>query len=413
MPDPMRERHQGPKAEDSDRELLRRRERPEFETGPNPLRVVDLFCGCGGMTLGVAEAAYRHGRSTEVSLALDADHDAATVYKHNFPKADVREATVESLLDGELGSDKLTRRERELRDQVPSTDVLVGGPPCQGHSDLNNHTRRDDPRNALYARMARAAEVLRPSAVIVENVPGALRDSERVVEVTESALTAVGYAVAHKVIRLVDIGVPQTRRRHVLLAIADGPDPTSILDGLTTVDRVTEPRTVRWAIQDLEDRKGVNADFDRPSRVTEVNRRRIEWLFDNQAHDLPNDHRPKCHRLGDHSYLSMYGRLRWDEPAQTVTTGFGSMGQGRFVHPSRRRTLTPHEAARLQFLPDFLDFTVVPRRTAWARMIGNAVPVPLTLGITSALLASGVGTATAPSSAGATERVGKGGSQGD
>jgi DNA (cytosine-5)-methyltransferase 1 len=75
----------------------------------------------------------------------------------------------------------------------------------------------------------------------------------------------------------------------------------------------------------------------------------------------------------------MYGRLWWDEPAQTITTGFSSMGQGRYVHPRRKRTLTPREAARLQFFPDFFDFAVVPERSAWHHMIGNAVPPKLTI----------------------------------
>jgi DNA (cytosine-5)-methyltransferase 1 len=73
----------------------------------------------------------------------------------------------------------------------------------------------------------------------------------------------------------------------------------------------------------------------------------------------------------------MYGRLRWDEPAQTVTSGYGSIGQGRYGHPSEPRTLTPQEAARLQLLPDFFDFTVVQRRKDWATMIGNAAPMKL------------------------------------
>lgn len=103
--------------------------------------------------------------------------------------------------------------------------------------------------------------------------------------------------------------------------------------------------------------------LDTPSQPTIVNRRRIEWLFQNDKHNLPNPERPLCHR-DDHSYLSMYGRLWWDKPAQTITSGFGCMGQGRFVHPLRPRTLAPHEAARLQFLPDFLDVSAIDRRGA-------------------------------------------------
>jgi DNA (cytosine-5)-methyltransferase 1 len=82
----------------------------------------------------------------------------------------------------------------------------------------------------------------------------------------------------------------------------------------------------------------------------------------------------------------MYGRLKWDEPAQTVTTGFGSMGQGRYVHPSCCRTITPHEAARLQTLPDFFDFSAVETRQAWARMIGNAVPPLLSWNVAAVVL---------------------------
>src|SRR5439155_20605066 len=87
-----------------------------------------------------------------------------------------------------------------------------------------------------------------------------------------------------------------------------------------------------------------------------------------------------------HTYNSMYGRLSWNEPAQTITTGFGSMGQGRFVHPALSRTLTPHEAARLQTLPDFYDLDTSKGRGAWAMVIGNAVPPPLGVHLIEPLL---------------------------
>ena len=79
----------------------------------------------------------------------------------------------------------------------------------------------------------------------------------------------------------------------------------------------------------------------------------------------------------EHSYKAMYGRLDWNRPAQTITSGFGSMGQGRYVHPELPRTLTPHEAARLQLLPDWMDFAAGGGRGRWARMIGNAAPMKL------------------------------------
>ncbi|MBL0121659.1 MAG: DNA cytosine methyltransferase [Betaproteobacteria bacterium] len=115
-------------------------------------------------------------------------------------------------------------------------------------------------------------------------------------------------------------------------------------------------------------------------------RLRIDYLFKNALYELPNSHRPPCHQNDNHSYKSMYGRLREDQPAQTITSGFGSMGQGRFVHPTRRRTITAHEAARIQGFPDFFSFEGIERVTALREMIGNAVPPPLAMAIVFGLL---------------------------
>jgi DNA (cytosine-5)-methyltransferase 1 len=123
--------------------------------------------------------------------------------------------------------------------------------------------------------------------------------------------------------------------------------------------------------------------------MTQENQRRVKYLFRKDVHDLPNRLRPPCHRDKDHSYVSMYGRMHWDKPAQTITGGFGSMGQGRFVHPTRPRTLTAHEAARLQGFPDFFDFSSVKGVTALREMIGNAVPPQLTALLVSQLLEEG------------------------
>lgn len=375
-----------------DWDFVRLSERPNYETdalSPESrslsVRVVDLFCGCGGLTLGIAEAARRLGRTVEIALAVDNDEDSVAVFEANFPSAPVEQASVEDLFDGKLGA-SLTTGEQELRDRIGPVAMLAGGPPCQGHSDLNNHTRRRDPRNALYDRMARAAEVIRPSAVLIENVPAVVRDAAGVVGVAEAALKAAGYVVAHRTLNLGELGVPQRRRRHLLLAFPAGSlNPEDVLSHLTAPCPHHPTRSVRWAIEDLEDVSGSDP-FDSAPTPTAENAARIAWLFDNDDYNLPNPERPKCHKDKEHTYNSMYGRLRWDDPAQTVTTGFGSMGQGRYVHPSRRRTITPHEAARLQSFPDFFDFSAVNARTAWARMIGNAVPPLLSRNVASVVI---------------------------
>lgn len=369
---------------DSDQQLLRRRLAPRALPTFNPLRVADLFAGCGGMTLGLALAAHKLGRAVAVPLAVDIDRDAVAVFSDNFPSASVRCTSVDTLFDGRLGA-SLTTQEKSVVTQVGTVDVLMGGPPCQGNSDLNNHTRRDDPRNQLYGRMARAAEVLRPRIVIVENVPAVIHDREGIVQTTASHLRSLGYTVAESTVSLVDVGVPQKRRRHILVA-ANGLafDVGSLFATLPYAG--VRPRSVRWAIGDLLGQHGDENAFDLSSTPTEPNRKRIEWLFAHGAYELPNKLRPACHRDKFHTYKSVYGRMHWARPAQTITTGFGSMGQGCYVHPLRKRTITPHEAARLQTFPDFFRFGAVTKRGTWASLIGNAVPPFLTLHLGSVLL---------------------------
>lgn len=351
--------------------------RPDYGYGTRAIRVADLFCGCGGLTLGLAEAARRLGCATDVRLALDLDESAITVFKANFVGAIVKLGAAEDCFPGGLGT-RLTRSEINLRARTGSVDILVGGPPCQGHSDLNNWTRRKDERNLLYSRMARAAEVLRPAIVVIENVPAVTADFHNVVGQTENALREAGYVVGADIINLLALGVPQRRRRHLLIALhTDLPSPARVLEDLRAA-AIREPRTLKWAIGDL--REGRDSDrLHAPARISPANQTRIAWLHGKGAYDLPNHLRPACHKNNHHTYKSVYGRLKWDEPAQTVTTGFSSMGQGRYVHPSERRTLTPREAARLQFFPDWFTFSAVSKRTAWSQLIGNAVPPKLTM----------------------------------
>jgi DNA (cytosine-5)-methyltransferase 1 len=355
----------------ADAVFLRTSVRPDYEAITPRVRIVDLFAGGGGLSLGIAEAAKRNGRGIRVVLAAEQRPDAAAIYARNFPGAQVFEADVAHLFDGAVGSVP-TKGETHLRKQVGRVHVLLAGPPCQGHSDLNNHTRRDDPRNDLYLRVARAAEVLRPTAVLVENVPTIRHDVGSSVPRATQVLKSAGYRVATAVVDLLEVGVPQRRRRHVLLASCHPGVDLDLILSASAMCSQHDPRTVRWAIGDLLDvRPGKLIDV--ASVATAANRERMEWLLHHDEYDLPNHLRPKCHHA-DHSYVSMYGRLRWDAPAQTITTGYGSAGQGRYVHPARPRTITPHEAARLQTLPDFFDLGDDATRTAWAHVIGNAVP---------------------------------------
>jgi DNA (cytosine-5)-methyltransferase 1 len=305
-------------------------------------------------------------------VAVDTDATALAVYKRNFPEASALDSPIESVLDGDLGA-RPSSAEREFIASVGTINLLVGGPPCQGHSSLNNHTRRDDPKNRLYERMARFAELFRPKHIIIENVSAVLHDRGRVVDRTVSSLVRLGYMVDQHIVDVATLGVPQRRRRHVLVAsLGRKPNVAGIL-----ASYAQEPRTVGWAIGDLL-RTKPSGPFDTAGVASKANQKRIDYLVRQNVHDLPDRLRPDCHKLKEHSYKSVYGRMYWDQPAQTITSGFTCMGQGRYVHPKLSRTLTPHEAARLQSIPDFFRFGSEVPRTALSNLIGNAVPPKLT-----------------------------------
>ena len=351
-----------------DKAYLRLEKMPTWTSSDMPLRLVDLFCGGGGLTLGCAMAAHDAGRSIEIPLAVDSDPAAIACYKANFPAAQAHCADLVSMFHIDWRA-KLTQAELNLRRRVGDVDILVGGPPCQGHSDLNNFTRRRDPKNQLMQIMARAAIVFRPQSIVIENVVGSLRDSSGVVHSVEAIFRELGYNVDVGILDFATLGVPQRRRRMVMIATRQEGIQISEIQSKYSIPE----RSIDWAIRDLE-KKPRDLLVDQVSVPQLQTRKRIDYLFDNNLFELPNEQRPPCHRDKSHSYDTVYGRLRWDRPAQTITSGFYCMCMGRYVHPEQRRTLTAHEAARLQFFPDFFDFSPAKNRTKLAEIIGNAVP---------------------------------------
>lgn len=351
--------------------FLRSKNWPGCESAGYPVRIADLFSGCGAMSLGVWEACRAVGRDFQVALAVDNSEHALRVYGRNFPGANTVRMNAEYLLDRPLGA-RPSAKEMALVQEIGSVDLAIAGPPCQGHSDLNNHSRRNDPKNRLYDRIARFAELVRPTHIIVENVPAVLHDQGKVVERTEGRLRVCGYHLDHAVVEVSQLGVAQRRRRHVMVASLD--TEVNVSSCLAVHRRPAPP--VSSVMDDLLDVEPVRT-FDMPASTTAKNLKRIEHLFRLGLYDLPDSHRPVCHRSKQHTYKSVYGRMYWSRPAQTITSGFTCMGQGRFVHPKRKRTLTPHEAARLQFLPDFFEFDEDLPRTKLCEMIANAVPPKL------------------------------------
>lgn len=184
-------------------------------------------------------------------------------------------------------------------------------------------------------------------------------------------LWKLGYYFDEIVLNAEKLGVSQARRRYFIFA---SKTPVSSLNQINEFYS-TNSRPISWAISDLVENVGDDI-FNTASEHSLENKRRIEYLFENNLFELPNSERPDCHRLKPHSYKSVYGRMYWDRPAPTITRGFGSTGQGRFVHSLLKRTITPHEAARIQFFPDFFNFGDL-RRRQYQDVIGNAVPSKL------------------------------------
>ena len=367
-------RHQDPRAT-ADLNFLQLKAPPSVNPAAPTIRVADLFSGCGAMSLGLAEACRAIGKGVAPAFVSDINRVALDVYEDNFG-TQVPETVDLGKLSSLVGSAR-NSFEVKLQRTVHAIDFAVAGPPCQGHSNLNNHTRRNDPKNGLYLRVARFAELFSPKYIVVENVPAVVRDKQGVVPRTTQHLVSLGYRVIQGIVDLSRLGVAQTRRRHIVIAALRDANFVARTPAELVAPFEVPLRPVNWAIGDLVDDVCDSDPMLSVPQMSPETRRRIKWLFTHKRFDLDDHERPDCHRKKKHTYQAVYGRMRPELPAPTITGGFSTMGQGRFVHPSRERTLTPREAARLQFLPDFFRFDRAPNRKALTELIGNAVPPKL------------------------------------
>lgn len=358
--------------------------KPRYELGAAPaFRVLDLFSGAGGLALGALDGWRSTGLRASVAAALDADGEALEIYERNLAPEHVRRGDVATTIDFQvLGSGGAARFaypprivDTRLAARLHGVSAIVAGPPCQGHSNLNNHTRRDDVRNRLYLAVPAFAVASGATVVVIENVPEVVRDRDGVVSSSHALLHEAGWSIAHGVLDASDFGWPQRRRRYFLVGVRDGQGTSEALAPLLrSAERPV--RDLRWCIGDLAGLEN-ELPFHKPATLSDENKRRIAWLFENGKYELDPSERPLCHRNGT-TYGSVYGRLKWEEPAFTITTGFLTPGRGRYVHPSERRTLTPREAARIQGFPDWFDFRLAngrwPSNKTATKVIGDAVP---------------------------------------
>ena len=383
--------------------------RPEADDELGELRVAELFCGPGGLAQGVKQFCDEVGLKFKSVAAADADAAAVSVYKenHGTPEEAVRagdpgnsDNLIEYCVSGKHGNWKFPVRpellDPEWEKLVGAVDLLLAGPPCQGHSNLNNRTRRNDPRNRHFLDVPALAVALKCPTVIVENVPAIRWSHDWVVETAEELFSSEGYEVATGVMRAHKMGWPQRRSRFFMVATRDA-RPIS-LEKVSEALKVDAPLDLWWAIRDL---RGVKDDdgMHRQAKRSPENKARIDYLHEEDKYDLPDELGPPSRKrhLTDpekqaHTYPSVYGRLHRSKVAPTITSGFMTNGRGRYVHPTKKRTLNPREAARLQGFPDDYVFEPDGERPTTAQLvkwIGDAVPMPL--GYAAALSALGEG----------------------
>ncbi len=377
---------------------------PEPSAQIGELRVAELFCGPGGLAQGVKQFCREVGLGFKSVAAVDTDKRAVDVYVANHrttpefvrsgPEGDLGNLVEHSVYDVAewarfIVSPWIKDEAWDALGDGAGIDLLLAGPPCQGHSNLNNHTRRDDLRNLSYLDVPAVAIALGCPTVIIENVQAVVHDRFQVVSTARQLFETAGYTVTSAVLHAGSMGWPQQRSRFFLVAsAANTPIPLESVQRQLMVDE--EHLDLWWAIADLEDRtEDDHHMFRQPNRTAE-NRNRIKYLFDHDLHDLPDSQRPPCHASGGHTYPAVYGRLYENRPAPTITSGFLTTGRGRYVHPTRPRTLNPREVARLQGFPD--DYTFEPGGTRpnsseLTKWLGDAVPMPL--GYAAALSALG------------------------
>lgn len=344
-----------------------------------PLTVVDLFAGAGGLSEGFS----RNCRFRTIA-AVEQSPCAAATYAENHRGVEVFQGDIAVW----------------LRDGIPAANVVVGGPPCQGFSNLGARQVRD-PRNALWRRYVDALATTKPLYFVMENVAdflrsGQFRDLKR--ETYKNGRLR-DYRIEPAVWNAADFGVPQIRRRAIVIGSHRDLPPVGIPAG-PLAQAPERWATVRSAIGDLD---FVVDQLDLPSTRTQfegktiggpfktmelhIGRRPTERSLDRYASipaggnrkDIPDHLLAPCWRGHNGGSGDVMGRMRWDKPSVTIRTEFWKPEKGRYLHPEANRAITHMEAARLQGFPD--DYLWYGSKSEIGRQIGNAVPVLLAEGI--------------------------------
>lgn len=328
------------------------------------VKVVDLFCGVGGLTHGFIK------ESLDVVAGYDIDTDCKYAYESNNASEFIEKSI--TLVTGDEISEKLSGAD---------VKILIGCAPCQPFSTYS-YKNQDPKKIDLLLEFARLIEAVKPDIVSMENVPRLAEfDGDSVFGSFLAILTANGYEYSYKIVNCPEYGIPQNRRRLVLLASKFGK-----IELIPETHNEQNFVTVKDAIGEMEHLKsGESSPTDsmhKAAKLSDLNMKRIRQSKPGGTwKDWDEDLRLKCHQKSSgETYVSVYGRMSWDKPAPTMTTHCIGIGNGRFGHPEQDRAITLREAALIQTFPRKYKFVEKGKPFRVKRIstqIGNAVPVKL------------------------------------
>lgn len=315
---------------------------------------IDLFSGVGGLSEGLRQAGFKTKYAFEIdevaSRSYSMNHKEVKVITKDIRKVDINEIK-ESLNDEKI-------------------HLLAGCPPCQGFSAirrLNKPNPVSDDRNDLIDEYVRFIKELNPFTFMMENVPGLALSSN--FEQAVKKLKSIGYIVDYKTVNVKDYGVPQNRKRLVMVGSRLGP-----------ID-IAKPSNKKVTVKDkIGNLPHPEESSDKLHKIFPKHTKRIQDLIRDIPHDggsrkdLGESRQLECHKKANVGFNDVYGRLRWDDYSTTITGGCLNPSKGRFLHPEQDRCISAREAALLQSFPKNYKFPTDVPISKIALMIGNALP---------------------------------------
>lgn len=346
------------------------------------MNVIDLFSGCGGLSLGFIKEGYT------VKKAVEFDSSIANTYKMNHPEVEVIVDDIRNIDNSGVF-------------QHGDADVIIGGPPCQGFSMAGSRIREGfmgDPRNFLFKHYFNVVKTVKPKVFVMENVKGimTMQDGKIFEEILKiftdpDLLDGQAYHLDYKVVKAVEFGVPQKRERMLIIGslldvniddlwkktkeeiVMDYPhyfDEVTVEDAIGNMPNATENGEIANPLPLNEYQKYLSSA--KAVLENHIQTKHSKLAVDRMKKIANGENFEALDEKINSVHSGAYGRLCWDEPAPTVTTRFDTPAGGRFIHPIQNRTLTPREAARIQSFPD--DFIFYGNKTSICKQIGNAVP---------------------------------------